>query len=94
MLRFSEAHDKTVQLPLNFCAAPGPLTSPDSLEGAFGALGAFALVYSSIGAIREDNTDTISARQVSVGLICGGQQFFGAGCTHRASFLALGLHHA
>ena len=40
--------------------------------GAFEPLGAFASVYSSIGAVCEGNTDTISSRQVSVGLISGG----------------------
>ena len=45
----------------------GPITSPDSLEASFRALGAFASVYSSIGAVCEGNTDTIIARQVSVG---------------------------
>ena len=49
--------------------------------GPFGALGVFASVYSSIGAVCED---TISARQVSVGLISGGPTIFGGGGkTHR-----------
>ena len=55
--------------------APSPAMIP--WGGAFGALGVFASVYSSIGAVCEGNTDTISAKQVSVGLISGGQQFFG-----------------
>ena len=53
-----------------FILQRGPVTSPDSLEGPFGALEAFASVYSSIGALCEGN-DTINARQVSVGLISG-----------------------
>ena len=51
-------------------AAPSPALIPWR-GGALGALGAFASVYSSIGAVCEGNTDTISARQVSVGLISG-----------------------
>ena len=39
-------------------------------------MGAFASVYSSIGAVCEGNTDTISARHVSVGLISGGPNNF------------------
>ena len=51
--------------------AGGPVTSPDFLRGQ-------RALYSSIGAVCEGNTDAISARQVSsVGLISGGQQFFG-----------------
>ena len=56
----------------------GSVTSPDSLGGPLGALGVFASVYSSIGGVCEGNTDTISARQVSVGMISGGQQCSGA----------------
>ena len=62
-------------LPDLFSAAPSPALIP---WGAFGALAAFASVYSSIGAVCEGNTETISARQVSVGLISGG-----GGKTHR-----------
>ena len=58
------------------CYHFGPVTSPDSLAGPFGALGAFASVYSSIGVVCEGNTDTISARQVSVILISGGATIF------------------
>ena len=55
----------------------GPVTSPDSL-GAIRGPGGHSLRYSSIGAVCEGNTDTISARQVSVGLISGwAQQFSG-----------------
>ena len=62
----------------------GPVTSPDSL-------GAFASVYSSIGAVCEGNTDTISARQVSVGLISDGGQQFSWGARPTGTNLVTGL---
>ena len=40
-------------------------------------------LYSSIGAVCEGNTDTIIARQVSVGLISGGLNNFLGGKTYR-----------
>ena len=54
----------------------GPVTSPDFLSRAQRGL------YSSIGAVCEDNTDTISARQVAVGLISGGATIFWGAQTH------------
>ena len=74
------------------CYHFGPVTSPDSLAGPFGALGAFASVYSSIGVVCEGNTDTISARQVSVGLISGGGNNFRRGRPPETN-LVTGLYH-